>query len=51
MPDWLAERLTAHAPHVASLREAAARAEAEAARARKAYADALGAWIAEETTR
>ncbi|MFF1834165.1 hypothetical protein ACFVXE_08160 [Streptomyces sp. NPDC058231] len=51
MPDWLAERLTAHAPHVAEFREAAARAETEAARARKAYADALGAWISEETTR
>lgn len=38
-----------HAPHVAE--EAAARMEAEAARARKAYADDLGAWIAEETTR
>ncbi|MFI5629157.1 hypothetical protein ACIA8E_07215 [Streptomyces sp. NPDC051664] len=50
MPDWLAERLTAHAPHLTELREAAVRAEAEAARARKAYADALGAWITEETT-
>ncbi|WP_371799105.1 hypothetical protein OG963_14890 [Streptomyces sp. NBC_01707] len=51
LPDWLAERLTVHAPHVTELREAAVRADAEAARARKAYADALGAWIAEETTR
>ncbi|MEU8834854.1 hypothetical protein [Streptomyces sp900116325] len=51
MPDWLAERLTVHAPHVSELREAAARADADAARARKAYADALGAWIAEETSR
>ncbi|WP_433916909.1 hypothetical protein [Streptomyces sp. NBC_01744] len=51
MPDWLAERLTAHAPHLADLREAAARAEAEAAQACKAYTDALGAWITEETTR
>lgn len=51
MPDWLADRLTVHAPHVTELREEAARMEAEAARARKAYADALGAWITEETTR
>lgn len=51
MPDWVATRLTHHAPHLGALRDEAARLEAEAVKARAAYAKALGVWIEAETTR
>ncbi|MFI2434726.1 hypothetical protein [Streptomyces sp. NPDC018693] len=45
MPDPLYDALVRHAPHLGKLRAEADRQEAQARRARKAYADALAAWI------
>ncbi|MCX4778135.1 hypothetical protein [Streptomyces sp. NBC_01264] len=46
MPGWLGDQLDPHAPHLAELKETAARLDREAERAHRAYAKALGAWIA-----
>lgn len=45
MPDWLRGPVERHAPDLTQLREAAERAEAEAAKARRDYTKALTAWI------
>lgn len=48
MPGPLGDAVDRYAPHLARLREAADEAEQRARAARKAYADALGAWVAFE---
>lgn len=50
MPGWLAGPLNRHAPHLATLSAAVHEAEAVAAAARTEHTEALGAWIAGDTT-
>lgn len=49
MPDWLAGPLNQHAPHLAGLSAAVHQAEEAAAAAHAAHAEALGAWIEQDT--
>ncbi|NGO47294.1 hypothetical protein [Streptomyces ureilyticus] len=48
MPDPLHDALVRYAPHLGELRAEADRQEAQARKARKAYADALATWITNE---
>lgn len=48
MPGPLEDAVMRYAPHLAELRDEANRQEKQARKARKAYTDALAAWIADE---